>query len=102
VARGVEPGDDGTDAAWLPGGRLQAYGGEIGAVGRDETAFDHRDALVEFVAGASWSDAADDQARMARARRYAAAMAPFSSGVSSTTSGTRARRASAGRTGGRR
>jgi FAD/FMN-containing dehydrogenase len=81
VARGVEPGDDGTDAARLPGGRLQAYGGEIGAVGRDETAFDHRDALVEFVAGASWSDAADDQARMARARRYAAAMEPFASGV---------------------
>jgi len=77
VSLGVQPGHPGP----LPGGGLQAYGGEIGAVGQHETAFDHRDALVEFVAGASWSDAAEDERRISVARRYGAAMAPFASGV---------------------
>jgi FAD/FMN-containing dehydrogenase len=81
VSRGVQHGDDPHDPPFLPGGRLQTYGGEIGAVGQDETAFDHRDALVEFVAGASWTEAAEDQPRISMARRYAAAMAPFASGV---------------------
>jgi len=69
------------DPGSLPSGSLQGYGGAIAAVGDDETAFAHRDALVEFVAAASWADAAEDQARMAAARRYGAAVAPFASGV---------------------
>jgi hypothetical protein len=81
VSRGASRGDDPDDMASLPGGRLQTYGGEIGAVGQHETAFDHRDALVEFVAGSSWSDAAEDERRIPAARRYGAAMAPFASGV---------------------
>jgi FAD/FMN-containing dehydrogenase len=81
VARGVEPGADPGDPALLPGGRLQTYGGEIRGVGDDDSAFGHRDALVEFVAGASWTQPADDERRMPMARRYGAAMAPFASGV---------------------
>ncbi len=46
-----------------------------------QTAFSHRDALVEFVAVASWTDPAEDQPRMSAARRYAGALEPFASGV---------------------
>jgi len=73
-------GGDG-DPALLPSGSLQSYGGAIAAVGEDETAFGHRDALVEFVAVAGWTDPTQDQARMAAARRYGAAVEPFASGV---------------------
>jgi FAD/FMN-containing dehydrogenase len=69
------------DPALLPSGSLQSYGGAIAAVEDGDTAFGHRDALVEFVAVAAWSDPAEDQARMAAARRYGAAVEPFTSGV---------------------
>ncbi|MGH2538621.1 MAG: FAD-binding oxidoreductase [Candidatus Promineifilaceae bacterium] len=62
-------------------GNLQAYGGAIGEVGEDESAFSQRDALVEFVASTVWSNPAADEAEMAAARRYGAAVAPFASGV---------------------
>jgi FAD/FMN-containing dehydrogenase len=78
VSRG---GEDGGDPTLLPAGSFQSYGGAIGAVGGDETAFSHRDALVEFVALAGWTDPAEDEVRMAAARRYGAAMRPFASGV---------------------
>jgi len=74
-------GDDGGDPALLPSGSLQSYGGAIAEAGDAETAFGHRDALVEFVAVASWTNPAEDQPRMAAARRYADAIEPFSSGV---------------------
>jgi FAD/FMN-containing dehydrogenase len=74
-------GDGGGDPALLPSGSLQSYGGAIAAVGDEETAFSHRDALVEFVATATWTDRAEDGARMAAARRYGAAVEPFASGV---------------------
>jgi FAD/FMN-containing dehydrogenase len=73
--------DGGGDPALLPYAGLQSYGGAVAAVGDDETAFGHRDALVEFVAVASWADPAEDQPRMAAARRYAGAVEPFASGV---------------------
>jgi FAD/FMN-containing dehydrogenase len=73
-------GGDG-DPARLPSGSLQSYRGAIAAVGDHETAFSHRDALVEFVAVAGWTDPTEDQARMAAARRYGAAVEPFASGV---------------------
>jgi hypothetical protein len=57
--------DGGGEPALLPSGSLQSHGGAIAAVGEDETAFGHRDALVEFVAVAGWTDPAEDQARMA-------------------------------------
>jgi FAD/FMN-containing dehydrogenase len=71
----------GDDPALLPSGSLQSYGGAIAKMGDAETAFGHRDALVEFVAVANWTDPAEDQARMSAARRYAGAVEPFSSGV---------------------
>jgi FAD/FMN-containing dehydrogenase len=73
-------GGDG-NARLLPSGSLQSYGDAIAAVGDDETAFSHRDALVEFVAVADWTDPTEDEAQMAAARRYGAAVEPFASGV---------------------
>jgi FAD/FMN-containing dehydrogenase len=77
LARGAGDGDP----ALLPSGSLQSYGGAVAEVGDAETAFSHRDALVEFVAVASWADPAEDQPRMAAARRYANAVEPFASGA---------------------
>ena len=74
-------GEGDGNARLLPSGSLQSYGGAIAAVGHDETAFSHRDALVEFVAVAGWTDPAEDEARMAAARRYGAVVEPFASGV---------------------
>ena len=79
LARG--DGDGGGDPALLPYAGLQSYGGAVAEVGDAETAFSHRDALVEFVAVANWTDPAEDQPRMSAARRYAGAVEPFASGV---------------------
>jgi hypothetical protein len=79
LTRGRSGGDG--DAALLPSGSLQGYGGAIAEVDHDATAFGHRDALVEFVGVASWTDPAEDEARITAARRYGAAVEPFASGV---------------------
>lgn len=60
---------------------LQAYGGAIADLPDDATAFSHRETAFEYVAATSWTDPAEDQARMAAARRCAAAMAPFAHGA---------------------
>ncbi|NGN62604.1 FAD-binding oxidoreductase [Streptomyces sp. A7024] len=65
----------------LPAASLQAYGGAIAAVPVADTAFSQRDALFEFVAAARWDDPAEDEARMAAARRYGRALSPFASGA---------------------
>jgi FAD/FMN-containing dehydrogenase len=65
----------------LPGASLQAYGGAIADVPDADSAFSQRDAMFEFVASARWSDPAEDEARMAAARRYAASLEPFASGM---------------------
>ncbi len=65
----------------LPAASLQAYGGAIAEVADADSAFSQRDAAFEFVAAARWSDAAEDELRMAAARRYAAALEPFASGM---------------------
>jgi FAD/FMN-containing dehydrogenase len=70
-----------SDPELLPYGGFQSYGGAIAEVREDETAFSHRDALVEFVAVAAWADPAEDEARMSAARRWAAAIEPYASGV---------------------
>jgi FAD/FMN-containing dehydrogenase len=81
VSRGVGRGDGDPDPASLPSATLQAYGGAIGAIGDDDTAFAQRGTLVEFVADAVWTDPAADESRIAAARRYGAAIEPFASGV---------------------
>jgi len=74
-------GADDAGAPYLPAASLQSYGGAIADVPGDETAFSHRDTLVEFVAAARWSDPAEDVERMAAARRYAASLEPFAAGA---------------------
>ena len=65
----------------LPAASLQAYGGAIADVPDADSAFSQRDAMFEFVAAARWSDPAEDEQRMAAARRYAASLEPFASGM---------------------
>jgi FAD/FMN-containing dehydrogenase len=65
----------------LPAASLQAYGGAIADVPDADSAFSQRDAMFEFVAAARWSDSAEDEQRMAAARRYAASLEPFASGM---------------------
>ena len=81
VSCGTHDGDEKPDPALLASGDLQAYGGAIAAVGPGETAFSHRDALIEFVARAGWTDPAEDQARISIARQYGAAIEPYASGA---------------------
>lgn len=69
---------DGDD---LPDVSLQAYGGAIAEVSDDSTAFSRRDAAFEFVAASRWRDPADDERRIAGARRYAATMDRFANGA---------------------
>ena len=63
------------------GASLQAYGGAIGEVADDATAFSQRDAAFEYVAAARWTDPAEDEAQMAAARASAARLLPFASGA---------------------
>ena len=65
----------------LPAASLQAYGGAIAEVPDADSAFSQRDAMFEFVAAARWSDAAEDEERMSAARRYAASLEPFATGM---------------------
>lgn len=78
---GARDGDNEPGPALLASGDLQAYGGAIASAGPGETAFSHRDALIEFVARADWTDPAEDQARISSARRYGVAIEPYASGV---------------------
>ena len=65
----------------LPSVGLQAHGGAISDVPDDDAAFSHRNTMFEFTTGTRWTDPDEDQARMAIARRCAAALEPFASGV---------------------
>lgn len=60
---------------------LQAYGGAIADVPDDATAFGHRSAAFEYVGAARWTDPGEDGVRLATARRSAASLAPYASGV---------------------
>jgi FAD/FMN-containing dehydrogenase len=60
---------------------LQGYGGAIAEVPDDATAFSHRDTAFEYVTAARWTDPAEDEDRIALARRCAAPLTPFASGV---------------------
>jgi FAD/FMN-containing dehydrogenase len=73
--------DPGADRNRLAAGSLQGYGGAIAATADDDSAFSHRNALVEFVASTGWTDPAEDDQRMGAARQFGAAIEPFASGV---------------------
>jgi FAD/FMN-containing dehydrogenase len=79
VSRGLPSGSPALDGV-EPTGFFQVFGGAIGQVGSDETAFSHRDARFEFVTMAGWDDPAEDGVRMDAARGIAAAIEPFASG----------------------
>jgi FAD/FMN-containing dehydrogenase len=81
LARGITAG--GPEPIWslMPGGGFQAYGGAVAEVGEEESAFSHRNTLVEFFGGATWADPAEDGDRMAAARAWAATLEPFSIGT---------------------
>jgi FAD/FMN-containing dehydrogenase len=80
LTRGV---DDGEAVDWsrIPGGGFQAYGGAIAEVANEDSAFSHRNAVVEFFGGQTWADPAEDEQRIATARAFGMALAPFASGV---------------------
>jgi FAD/FMN-containing dehydrogenase len=79
LSRGQSEPD--VDEALLPSGSFQGYGGAIAAISDEDSAFSHRNTLLEFVASTAWTDAAEDHQRIAAARRYGAALEPFASGV---------------------
>ncbi|HET6743964.1 MAG TPA: BBE domain-containing protein, partial [Kribbella sp.] len=60
---------------------LQAYGGAIADVPDEDAAFSHRDTLFEFVTATRWEDPAEDEARIAQLREYAATLAPYANGA---------------------
>jgi FAD/FMN-containing dehydrogenase len=64
----------------LPNIGLQAYGGAIAEVPDQDTAFTFRDTSFEYVAASGWTDPAEDETRIAVARRTAAALDPFARG----------------------
>ena len=80
LVRGVPAGGPEPDWTLMPGGGFQAYGGAIAEVGEGDTAFSARDTLIEFFAGSTWADPAEDTVRMAGARTWAATLEPFSVG----------------------
>ncbi|MDR5700134.1 FAD-binding oxidoreductase [Agromyces aerolatus] len=69
---------DGDD---VPDVSLQAYGGAIADVPADETAFARRNTAYEFIAATRWHDPAEDDRRIAGARRYAGAVEPYAEGA---------------------
>ncbi len=77
---------DGT-GEYLPSVSLQAYGGAIAEVPDDDTAFSHRDAMFEYVAGTGWTRSDEDDVRIAAARRCAAALEPYAKGAYVNTMG---------------
>lgn len=63
------------------GASLQAYGGAIGDVPDEATAFSHRATAFEYVSAARWTDPAEDEERKALVREGAARVGAFASGV---------------------
>lgn len=77
LLRGAEDGR----GEFLPKAGLQLYGGAIADVPEQDTAFSHRDTQFEYVASSAWTDPAQDEERLAAARRCAAALDSFATGV---------------------
>jgi FAD/FMN-containing dehydrogenase len=81
LTRGVGAADPEPDRARMPAAGFQAYRGAIAEVGEDDSAFSNRQTLVEFFAGATWTDPGEDAERMALARAWGAVMAPYARGA---------------------
>jgi FAD/FMN-containing dehydrogenase len=81
LSRGVTVADGMVDWTRIAAGGLQAYGGAIGEVSNEDSAFSHRDALIEFFGGQTWADATEDDGRMASARAFGERLAPFATGI---------------------
>jgi FAD/FMN-containing dehydrogenase len=64
-----------------PGARMTLNGGAVADVPDGDTAYSHRDALVEFTTGDAWTDPTEDAARITATRTYAAALEPYTSGT---------------------
>jgi hypothetical protein len=60
-------GDRGDRGEGLPSVGLQAYGGAIAEVPEQDTAFSHRDTLIEYGATVSWGDPVQDQEQIGAA-----------------------------------
>lgn len=60
---------------------IEQLGGAVTHIGRDDTAFDHRDAAVNLAIIARWGDPAEADANIAWARGLWDAMQPFARGV---------------------
>lgn len=69
------------DDPFRPGARMTLNGGAIADIPDEESAFSHRDALIEFTTSAGWTDPDEDNARITAARSYAAGLQPYASGV---------------------
>jgi FAD/FMN-containing dehydrogenase len=63
-----------------PAVAIETLGGAVARVGRDETAFDHRDAPFSLIITASWDNPAEDMAHRTWAREVFQAMQPYSTG----------------------
>jgi FAD/FMN-containing dehydrogenase len=81
LSRGIAVGAAEPDWARQPGAGFQAYGGAIAEVDDDASAFSFRDSVVEWFAGSTWTDPAEDEERMAATRAWGRALDPFASGV---------------------
>lgn len=80
LLRGSRDGTPDSDAP-LPSVGLQAYGGAVADRPEQDSAFSHRAVCAEFAAGLRWQDPSLDESYIASARRGAAALDPFASGV---------------------
>jgi FAD/FMN-containing dehydrogenase len=60
---------------------LSALGGAVARVGRDETAFSHRDAAFSLAIDAVWDDASEDDVHIAWVEDLWRAVRPYASGV---------------------
>ena len=80
LSRGVPAGTTGVDLSRLPNGGILQFGGAIADIPDEDSAFSHRDAILEWGGGMRWEDPAEDEWRLEAARAYGAAIEPFGSG----------------------
>jgi FAD/FMN-containing dehydrogenase len=80
LSRGVAPGSE-PDWPRIPYGGLQANGGAIADTADHDSAFSHRETLVEWGGSTNWLDPGEDDERVAAARAYAAALEPVATGM---------------------